>query len=78
MSTVGHRMLRIWVDSRSNDMIRISVYWEVSATWCVESKVQEQVKGEVCRELSGKDVLSQANRINGRQLYNKSLSMGSV
>lgn len=76
--SVGHRMLRIWLNGDSNDTIRISADSEVPATWRVESKVKEQAEEDAYRKVIGKDKLVQASRINGRSLYDKSLPIDSI
>lgn len=76
--SVGHRMLRIWLNGDSNDTIRISADSEVPATWRVESKVKEQAEEDAYRELIGKDNLVQASRINGKQLFDDSLPIDSI
>lgn len=76
--SVGQRKLRIWIGGNANDTIRISADSEVPATWPVESKVKEQTEEDAYRELIDKDNLVEASRINGRLLYDKSLSIDSI
>lgn len=76
--SVGQRKLRIWIGGNANDTIRILANSEVPATWAVESKVKEQTEEDGYRGLIDKENLIQASRINGRLLYDKSLSIDSI
>lgn len=75
---VGPRILRVWVRGGARDTIRISARSEVPAAWSVESPVKEQAEEDAYGELLGREVLVRASRMNGRQLYDKSLPADSI